>query len=80
MVLGDHYYLDCGRGNKYGLNAGCDPFKTWLFISQFEPTDYMNDGSILGGQVAAWSELFCPDIIHGNLWPRAAVLADKYWG
>lgn len=49
MVVGDAYYLDCGRGNKYGANSWCDPFKTWWYIYQFEPEDHLNDGSVLGG-------------------------------
>lgn len=29
LAAGDHYYLDCGYGNKYGAGSWCDPFKTW---------------------------------------------------
>lgn len=79
MVLGDHYYLDCGRGNKYGSNSWCDPYKNWWYIYNFEPTDYLNDGSIIGGQVAAWSEMFTEHVLHSIIWPRIASLTDRYW-
>lgn len=80
MVVGDAYYLDCGRGNKYGANSWCDPFKTWWYIYEFEPTDHINDGSVLGGQVAQWAEQINDSILHAMIWPRAAVLTDKLWG
>eukprot|EP00347_Sterkiella_histriomuscorum_P013570 403364209 len=80
MVVGDAYYLDCGRGNKYGANSWCDPFKTWWYIYQFEPTDYLNDGSVIGGQVASWSEQISDYNLLATIWPRAAAMVDKMWG
>lgn len=39
----------------------------------------MDDGSVLGGEVAAWSELFSEIDVHTRIWPRAAAMADKLW-
>lgn len=75
----DYYYLDCGYGNKYGDNSWCDPFKTWWTIYKFEPTDWLKDRSVLGGEVPAWSEMFDDWNIHTRIWPRAAAMADKLW-
>lgn len=72
--------MDCGMGNKYGENSWCDPFKTFWTIYSFEPSTYIKDGSVLGGEIAAWSELNTPLNIHPKLWPRGAALADKLWG
>ena len=79
MILADHYYLDCGRGNKYGHDTWCEPYKNWLYIYQFEPTEFLDDGSVIGGQVAAWSEMFNEKIIDSAIWPRIVSLSDRYW-
>lgn len=76
----DVYYIDCGMGNKYGAGTFCDPFKTWWTIYNFEPSNYINDGSVLGGELPVWGELSSEFNIHTKLWPRAVSLADKYWG
>ena len=76
----DYYYLDCGMANKYGWISHCDPYKTWWTIYSLEPTDYIDDTSVLGGEVSGWSELFTEFNINAKVWPRAASLADKYWG
>lgn len=80
MAPGDVYYLDCGFGNKFGNDGWCDPFKTWLHIYRFEPSDYMNDGSILGSEVAVWSEIMDDSNVHVKVWPRGAAMSDKMWG
>lgn len=80
MAPSDYYYLDCGRGNMFGGNSWCEPYKTWWTIYQFDPEDYIKDDSVLGGQVAAWSEVISEGVLHATLWPRAAALADKLWG
>lgn len=77
---GDFYYLDCGLGNRYGGKSWCDPFKTWWTIYSFEPTYYLNDQYVMGGEVTAWSELFNDQNIHTRIWPRAAAMADRLWG
>lgn len=79
MAPGDYYYMDCGFGNKYGGNAWCDPFKTWWKIYSFEPSDYINDSSVLGSEIAVWSELNGDQNINVKLWPRGAAMADKLW-
>jgi Glycosyl hydrolase family 20, catalytic domain len=79
MALDDHYYLDCGRGDKFG-GLGCHPWRTWYNIYSLEPEEHFQASSVLGGQVSAWSELFHDSNLLANLWPRAAALTDKYWG
>jgi hexosaminidase len=79
MAPGDYYYMDCGFGNKYGENAWCDPFKTFLTIYSFEPTDYINGTSVLGAEIATWSELNGDQNLHAKTWPRGAAMADKIW-
>jgi hexosaminidase len=76
----DVYYFDCGTGNKYGDQI-CDPYKTWAMIRIFEPTDYVEDESmILGGEGPLWSELATPYNIYNKIWPRLGVISDIYWG
>ena len=79
MAPVDYYYLDCSYGNKYGGNSWCDPMKTWFRIYSFEPSDYLNDGSILGSEVPVWSEIMSDQCIHAKIWPRAASMPDKHW-
>lgn len=76
----DYYYLDCGYGNKYGGNSWCDPFHTFWGIYSFEPSDYITGDAVLGGEVAAWSEMFRDHNIHTRIWPRASAMSDKLWG
>jgi len=80
FALANYYYLDCGFGNKYGEKTFCDPFKTWWTLYEFEPTDYIDDGSVLGGEAPIWGELNSDLCVNPKIWPRAAALADKYWG
>ena len=75
----DRYYMDCSFGNKYGGNMWCDPFKTFWFIYQFEPSDYINDGTVLGGELPVWSELVTDENIHVKTWIRALSMPDKLW-
>lgn len=75
----DYDYLDCGMGNKYGEKTHCDPFKTWLRIYSFEPTDYVQGTQVLGGELAMWSEISGDLNIHAKTWPRSAALGEKYW-
>ena len=76
----DFYYMDCGMGNKYGENTFCNPFKTFWTLYSFEPSEYLDDGSVLGGELPAWSELNTPLNIHPKLWPRGGAMSDKLWG
>ena len=71
--------MDCGFGNKYGGNAWCDPFKSWWKIYSFEPTNHISDNSVIGSEIAVWSELNGDINLHVKLWPRGAAMADKLW-
>ena len=79
---GDHYYLDCGMGNKYGGLTWCEPYKTWLEVYNFEPEDYVSGEAkdrVLGGEVCAWSEMNTDSNIHWKLWPRSAAMGERLW-
>ena len=80
MSAKDFYYMDCGLSNKYGSITHCDPYKSYWTIYSFEPSDYVNDGTVLGSELAGWSELFTDAILHSRLWLRAAALPDRLWG
>jgi len=76
---GDFYYMDCGFGNKYGGSSWCDPFKTFWTLYEFEPSSYIDNEYVLGGELTAFSELFSDLNFHERIWPRAAGMADKLW-
>eukprot|EP00347_Sterkiella_histriomuscorum_P002169 403369202 len=73
------YYLDCGRGNKFGGDSWCGSYRHWMTVYEQEPTEIIQDDLLMGGAVAAWSELYDSDSLHANMWPRAAAFADRYW-
>jgi len=76
----DYLYLDCGVGNKYGGRSWCDPYKTWLKIYQFEPTNYsLPESNILGAEAPAWAEQIDDFNIELKLWPRVLSLAERLW-
>ncbi|KAG2202421.1 hypothetical protein INT47_008892 [Mucor saturninus] len=70
---------------NYGGIGGswCAPFKTWQRIYSYDMMlDIANDthkGSILGGEVAMWSEQTGPTVMDGRIWPRSAAAAEIYW-
>ena len=77
MSPADKYYLDCG----FDFMQWCNPYKTWIFIYDFEPSDYVkHEDRVLGGEVCMWSEFNNADIIEEKIWSRAGALADKLWG
>ena len=82
MAPVDFYYLDCSFGNKYGGESWCDPMKTFWRIYSFEPTMYLPelDERMLGGEVPVWSEIMSADSFESKVWPRAAAMADRFWG
>eukprot|EP00347_Sterkiella_histriomuscorum_P002839 403366601 len=73
------YYLDCGRGNKFGGDSWCGSYRHWMTVYEQEPTEIIQDDLLMGGAVAAWSELYDSSSLHAHMWPRAASLADRYW-
>lgn len=36
-------------------------------------------GSILGGETAMWTEYVTPESVLGRIWPRAAAVAERLW-
>jgi hexosaminidase len=34
---------------------------------------------ILGGEAAIWTELVTGEMVEGRIWPRAAVIAERFW-
>ena len=81
MILApyDLYYSDCGLGSKIGTDSWCDPYKTFWYIYQFEPSEYINDENVLGGEVPAWAEMANDWNIHARMWPRITALVDRLW-
>lgn len=71
--------------SKNGTNSWCDPFKTWHKILSFDPfanltSEQVSSGRVYGGQVALWAEQTDEQTLDGMLWPRAAALAELFWG
>ncbi|KAL1405292.1 Glucosamine-6-phosphate isomerase (Glucosamine-6-phosphate deaminase) (GNPDA) (GlcN6P deaminase) [Vanrija albida] len=82
----EYLYLDCGQGGWVtadgGLNSWCDPYKTWARIYSFDPyngTTPAQRAQVLGGQASLWAEQTDEANIDGQLWPRAAALAEVLW-
>ncbi|PHH89537.1 hypothetical protein CDD83_5823 [Cordyceps sp. RAO-2017] len=88
------YYLDCGRGQWINFDNGeqfqkaypfadyCSPTKNWRLIYSHDPTAGLPEEAaklVLGGEVAAWSELIDPVNLDTNVWPRASAAAEVWW-
>jgi hexosaminidase len=77
------WYLDCGAGNfvNYGV-SWCDPFKTWLNIYQnpvftsLSPTELK---SVVGGEVALWTEQTDDNNVETMIFPRIFGAAEPLW-
>ncbi|GAB5591250.1 Glucosamine-6-phosphate isomerase (Glucosamine-6-phosphate deaminase) (GNPDA) (GlcN6P deaminase) [Umbelopsis nana] len=69
---------------NFGGTAGdwCAPFKSWQRVYSYDVTYNLTKSeakSILGGEVALWSEQSDPQTIDMKLWPRAAAAAELLW-
>ncbi|PHH62372.1 hypothetical protein CDD81_7168 [Ophiocordyceps australis] len=88
------YYLDCGRGQwinyangesfqkAYPFKDYCDPVKNWRLIYSHDPRAGLSGEAaerVLGGEVAAWSEMMDGINFDTTVWPRAAAAAEVWW-
>ncbi len=37
------------------------------------------EGRILGGEATEWTEYITPEILSNRVWPRSAVIAERFW-
>ena len=42
--------------------------------------EQVSSGRVLGGQVALWAEQQDENTLDSTMWPRAAALAELFWG
>lgn len=90
----DAWYFDCGYGAWVGngQNNWCSPYIGWQKVYENSPfkiyqnaTDSnkaqkaLDDGLILGGEAAMWSEQVDGASLDGKLFPRASALAERLW-
>lgn len=77
----ENYYLDCGRGNMFGDNSWCDPYKTAMETYAADPLDGIEGKSarVLGGEALLWGELVAPTSVLALAWPRAAGYGGRLW-
>ncbi|PFH62432.1 hypothetical protein XA68_13658 [Ophiocordyceps unilateralis] len=88
------YYLDCGRGQWLNFDNGvefqkfypfpdyCSPTKNWRLIYSHDPTAGLSEEAakrVLGGEVAAWSEMTDGVNLDTNVWPRASAAGEVLW-
>ncbi|KAH8553304.1 glycoside hydrolase superfamily [Umbelopsis sp. PMI_123] len=69
---------------NYGGAAGdwCAPFKSWQRVYSYDVTYQLTKEeakSVLGGEVALWSEQSDPMTVDMKIWPRAAAAAEMLW-
>lgn len=90
----DAWYFDCGYGAWVGEgpNNWCSPYKGWQQVYLNSPYKiYANatstekagkaleEGLILGGEAAMWSEQVDGTSLDSKLFPRASALAERLW-
>lgn len=64
------------------LNHRCAPFKSWQRVYSYDLTYELSKEeakSVLGGEVALWSEQSDSMTLDMKLWPRAAAAAEMLW-
>jgi len=70
-------------GNLIGGNSWCDPFHTFMNLSNFDPylpLQYnITRDQIVGAEICMWSELVTPEALSTKIWPRANGFAEKVW-
>ncbi|ODM91115.1 Chitooligosaccharidolytic beta-N-acetylglucosaminidase [Orchesella cincta] len=88
----DAWYFDCGYGAWVGggPNNWCSPYKGWQQVYQNSPqliyanvtsaskaTKAVDEGLILGGEAAMWSEQVDGTALESKIFPRASALAER---
>ncbi|CAM0136059.1 hypothetical protein VKS41_005555 [Umbelopsis sp. WA50703] len=69
---------------NFGGVAGdwCAPFKSWQRVYSYDMTYNLTKTeakSVLGGEVALWSEQSDSAVVDMKIWPRAAAAAEAMW-
>jgi hexosaminidase len=70
-ILSAPYYLDAMRTSEALFLADPVPADTTLSAEQ--------QRLILGGEACMWSEQINPRTIDSRIWPRTAVIAERFW-
>ncbi|ORZ08159.1 glycoside hydrolase superfamily [Absidia repens] len=83
-VLDKHDLADNYRPSNWGGSGGdwCSPFKSWQRVYSYDPAFNLTKEqtkSVLGGEVALWSEQSDAAALDLRLWPRAAAAAEILW-
>jgi hexosaminidase len=71
-ILSSGYYLD--HMDKASTHYAVDPLAK-------ESADLTSDQkkAVLGGESCMWGEYVSPENIDGRIWPRNAVIAERFW-
>ena len=71
-ILSAPYYLDAMKSAETEYLA--DP----LAVGDTSLTGN-NAASVLGGEATMWAEVVWPESIDSRIWPRTAVIAERFW-
>jgi len=71
-ILSNGYYLDL----MYSAEAHYSQDPLTGAAANLPPHQQAN---ILGGEACMWSEYVTPEILDDRLWPRLAVIAERFW-
>jgi hexosaminidase len=73
-ILSADYYLDLSYSAEH--HYAVDPMKMKGKEADLTPEQAK---LILGGEGTMWEELASPEMIDARLWPRLAVIAERFW-
>ena len=87
-ILSANYYLDLSYPASFHYSI--DPMKAPATatggdvikgVKPGTPADLTPEQAklILGGEGTMWEELASPEMIDARLWPRLAVIAERFW-
>ncbi|KAI8330598.1 glycoside hydrolase superfamily, partial [Chlamydoabsidia padenii] len=83
-VLDQHDLAGNYAPSNWGGAGGdwCSPFKSWQRVYSYDLTFNLTQEetkSVMGGEVALWSEQADPQALDVRLWPRSAAAAEVLW-
>jgi hexosaminidase len=73
-ILSANYYLDLSYSAEH--HYAVDPMKQPGKVFDLTPEQAK---LILGGEGTMWEELCSPEMVDARLWPRLAVMAERFW-
>ncbi|KAI8894229.1 glycoside hydrolase superfamily [Globomyces pollinis-pini] len=79
----DAWYLDCGRGGYITSGQTWCSYNSWTTMYKYNPTTDLPPQahqSIIGGEVAMWSEMVDSGNVLSIIFPRAFAAAEALWG